>query len=227
MMKTIPITRPQPQTHPAIATIFPNRGKGCVVLDVGATVDCKPTHLVQFAEMGACYARDVLGLPTPRVGLLSIGEEPTKGNELTQQTHGLLAQVKHLNFIGNVEGRDILKGEVDVVVTDGFTGNVVLKLTESVISLVLRTLKAEIGRSFRTKIGALFLQPAFAGMRREFDYAEYGGAPLLGVDGVIFIGHGSSNPRAIRSALRTAVTFVEQRVNEHIQELLRHSHAES
>ena len=211
--------------RPAIATIFPNRGKGCVVLDVGATSDCKPAHLVQFASMGSCYAHDVLGLPEPRVGLLSIGEESSKGNELTVETHGLLMQGTHLNFIGNVEGRDILKGEVDVVVTDGFTGNVVLKLAESVLAHIVGSFQRELGRSLRAKAGALLLKPAFDRMRGQFDYAEYGAAPLLGVDGVIFIGHGRSSPRAIRSGLRTTATFVEQRVNEHIQELLRHAYA--
>ncbi len=211
--------------RPAIATIFPNRGKGCVVLDVGATSDCKPIHLVQFASMGSCYAHDVLGLAQPRVGLLSIGEESSKGNELTVETHGLLAQGTGVNFIGNVEGRDILKGEVDVVVCDGFTGNVVLKLAESVLTHIVASFRREVGRNLRARFGALMLQPAFGRMRNQFDYAEYGAAPLLGVDGVIFIGHGRSSPRAIRSGLRTTATFVEQRVNEHIQELLRHAYA--
>jgi glycerol-3-phosphate acyltransferase PlsX len=214
-------------SRPAIASIFPNRGKGCVVLDVGATSDCKAMHLVQFAEMGSCYAHDVLGLPSPRVGLLSIGEESTKGDELRQETHGLLAQVSNLNFLGNVEGRDILKGEVDVVVTDGFTGNVVLKLAESVVGHIAQSFRREIGGSLRAKLGALLLQPAFAHMKKQFDYAEYGGAPLLGVDGVIFIGHGRSSPRAIRSAIRSTCVFVEQRVNEHIPQLLRNVHAEA
>jgi glycerol-3-phosphate acyltransferase PlsX len=211
--------------RPAIATIFPNRGRGCVVLDVGATADCKPSHLVQFASMGSCYAHDVLGLAEPRVGLLSIGEESSKGNELTVETHGLLAQGTGVNFIGNVEGRDILKGEVDVVVCDGFTGNVVLKLAESVLAHIVTSFRREVGRSLRSKLGALMLKPAFDRLRDQFDYAEYGAAPLLGVDGVIFIGHGRSSPRAIRSGLRTTATFVEQRVNEHIQELLRHAYA--
>ena len=213
--------------RPAIASIFPNRGKGCVVLDVGATSDSKPQHLVQFATMGSCYAHDVLGLPEPRVGLLSIGEEPTKGNELTLETHALLAKGTGIRFIGNVEGRDIVKGEVDVVVCDGFTGNVVLKLAESVLQLVTGTIKEEVAKSLQTKVGALLMKPAFDGLKKQFDYAEYGAAPLLGVDGVVFIGHGRSSPRAIRSGLRTTATFVEQRVNEHIQELLRHAYAES
>lgn len=214
-------------SRPGIATIFPNRGKGCVVLDVGATADCKPQHLVQFASMGSCYAHDVLGLEEPRVGLLSIGEESSKGNEVTVEAHELLAKGTGVNFIGNVEGRDILKGEVDVVVCDGFTGNVVLKLAESVLTHIVTSFKREVGGSVRAKLGALMLKPAFDRMRKDFDYAEYGAAPLLGVDGVIFIGHGRSSPRAIRSGLRTTATFVEQRVNEHIQELLRHTYAET
>ena len=214
-------------SRPGIATIFPNRGKGCVVLDVGATADCKPQHLVQFASMGSCYAHDVLGLTEPRVGLLSIGEEASKGNEVTVEAHELLAKGTGVNFIGNVEGRDILKGEVDVVVCDGFTGNVVLKLAESVLTYIVSSFKREVAGGVRAKLGALMLKPAFDRMRKDFDYAEYGGAPLLGVDGVIFIGHGRSSPRAIRSGLRTTATFVEQRVNEHIQELLRHAYAET
>jgi glycerol-3-phosphate acyltransferase PlsX len=213
--------------RPAIATIFPNRGKGCVVLDVGATSDCKPAHLVQFAEMGSCYAHDVLGLAEPRVGLLSIGEEPTKGNELAQETHQRLLATPNLNFIGNVEGRDILRGEVDVVVTDGFTGNVVLKLAESVVGHMAQSARREIERDLRSKLGAVLLRPAFERLKRQFDYAEYGGAPLLGVNGVIFIGHGRSSSRAIRSAIRATATFVEQKVNEHIQDLLRSAYAEA
>ena len=214
-------------SRPAIAQIFPNRGKGCVVLDVGATSDCKPAHLVQFAEMGVCYAHDVLGLAEPRVGLLSIGEEPSKGNELTQETYKLLSAVASLNFIGNVEGRDIVKGGVDVVVTDGFTGNVVLKLAESVVGHIAQVFRREIGRDLSSRLGAWLLVPAFRRMQRQFDYAEYGGAPLLGLDGVVFIGHGRSSARAIRSGIRAAATFVEERVNLHIQELLRNVYAEA
>ena len=212
-------------SRPAIASIFPNRGKGCVVLDVGATSDCKPNHLVQFAEMGSCYAHDVIGLPKPRVGLLSIGEESTKGDELRQETHRLLAETPNLNFIGNVEGRDILRGEVDVVVTDGFTGNVVLKLAESVVGHIAQSARKEIGRNLQSRLGALLMRPAFERLKKQFDYAEYGGAPLHGVDGVIFIGHGRSSPRAVRSAIRSTATFVEQKVNAHILDLLRTAHA--
>jgi glycerol-3-phosphate acyltransferase PlsX len=210
--------------RPAIAAVFPNRGHGCVVLDVGATADCKPIHLVQFAEMGKAYAHFVLGLADPRIGLLSIGEEESKGNDLVQQTHQLLAPLTDINFIGNIEGRDILEGGVDVVVTDGFTGNVVLKLAESVAKEVAQRFRREITRHWRSKLGAWLLKPAFLRLRSSIDYAEYGAAPLLGVNGVCYIGHGRSNPRAIRSGLRSVVTFLEQRVNDHIRENLRAIH---
>lgn len=210
--------------RPAIAAVFPNRGQGCVVLDVGATADCKPLHLVQFAEMGKAYAHFVLGLADPRIGLLSIGEEESKGNDLVQQTHKLLAPLTDINFIGNIEGRDILEGGVDVVVTDGFTGNVVLKLAESVTKEVAQRFRREITRHWRSKLGAWLLKPAFIRLRSSIDYAEYGAAPLLGVNGVCYIGHGRSNPRAIRSGLRAVATFLEQRVNDHIRENLRAIH---
>lgn len=207
--------------RPAIAAVFPAPRKGTVVLDVGATADCKPQHLVQFAEMGRAYAQYVLGLDDPRVGLLSIGEEATKGSELVQQTHQLMAEIPGLNFIGNVEGRDILQGGVDVVVTDGFTGNVVLKLAESVAKHVAQIFRREMHGGVRARFGAWLLRPAFMRLRSSIDYAEYGAAPLLGVDGVCFIGHGRSSPRAVRSALRGVATFIEQRVNDRIRDNLR------
>jgi glycerol-3-phosphate acyltransferase PlsX len=207
--------------RPALAVVFPARQKGTVVLDVGATSDCKPQHLVQFAEMGRAYAQYMLGLPEPRVGLLSIGEEESKGNELVQQAHQLLAELPGINFIGNVEGRDILQGNVDVVVTDGFTGNVVLKLAESVAKHVAQLFRREMSGDWRSQLGAWLLRPAFLRLRSTIDYADYGAAPLLGVNGVCFIGHGRSSPRAVKSALRMVATFVEQRVNDHIRENLR------
>ncbi|HEV8481240.1 MAG TPA: phosphate acyltransferase PlsX [Candidatus Eisenbacteria bacterium] len=207
--------------RPAIAAVFPSKQKGTVVLDVGATADCKPQHLAQFAEMGTAYAQYVLDKADPRVGLLSIGEEKSKGNEVVQQAHVLLESLEGLNFIGNVEGRDILEGTVDVVVTDGFTGNVVLKLAESVAKHVTQIFRREMTASVSSRIGAWMLKPAFVRLRNSIDYAEYGAAPLLGVDGVCFIGHGRSSPRAVRSALRGSATFVERRVNDHIRENLR------
>jgi len=211
--------------RPAIAVVFPGRHKNTVVLDVGATADCKPQHLVQFAEMGRAYAQYMLGLGDPRVGLLSIGEEKSKGNELVQQAHELLAGLPGLNFIGNVEGRDILEGVVDVVVTDGFTGNVVLKLAESVAKHVAQLFRREMTGDLRSLAGAWLLKPAFLRLRSTIDYAQYGAAPLLGIDGVCFIGHGRSSPRAVTSALRTVATFIEQRVNDHIRENLRSIYA--
>ena len=207
--------------RPAIAAVLPTRDHRCVILDVGATADCKPQHLVQFAEMGRAYAHFVLGLEDPRVGLLSIGEEESKGNDLVQQTHKLLAPIHTLNFIGNVEGKDIMDGRVDVAVTDGFTGNVVLKLAESVAKTVTQMFRREIGSGLRTRLGAWLMLPAFRRIRASIDYAEYGAAPLLGVNGVCYIGHGRSNSRAVQSGIRNVATFLEQRVNDHIRESLR------
>ena len=194
-------------SRPAIATIFPNRGRGCVVLDVGATADCKPQHLAQFASMGSCYAHDVLGLATPRVGLLSIGEEATKGNELTQETHGILAQQSHLNFIGNVEGREVYSGVADVIVCDGFTGNVVLKTSEGLVDAVETLLGDELRGTFSSQVGYLLSRRAFRRFRRRVDYSEYGGAPLLGVAGLAIVGHGRSSPKAVRNAIAMAYRF--------------------
>jgi glycerol-3-phosphate acyltransferase PlsX len=211
--------------RPAIAVVFPTRQKGTVLLDAGATADCKPQHLLQFAEMGRAYARYMLGLDHPRVGLLSIGEEESKGNDLVQQAHQLLAELPGLNFIGNVEGRHILQGVVDVVVTDGFTGNVVLKLAESVAKHVAQLFRREMSVDLRSQLGAWLLKPAFLRLRSTIDYAEHGAAPLLGINGVCFIGHGRSSARAVRSGLRNVATFIEQRVNDHIRDNLRADHA--
>ncbi len=202
--------------RPAIATYVPtSQTNGCVLLDVGATADCKPSHLVQFAQMGAVYAQYILGRPSPRVGLLNIGEESTKGNELSQSTYQLLAGTP-LHFVGNVEGRGIFGGAADVVVCDGFTGNVVLKFSESIVELLGTMLRREMTRDLRSKLGAVILGPAFRRFRKDLDYAEYGGAPLLGVDGVVIIAHGSSSPKAIKNALRVAGEFVSHRINERI-----------
>jgi len=206
--------------RPAIATFMPNHKGGCVVLDVGANSECKASNLLQFAVMGGTYARHILGRPNPRIGLLNIGEESSKGNELAQEAHKLLAESK-LNFVGNVEGKDIFGGAVDVVVCDGFTGNVVLKFTESVIGLVTETIKEHISKDLRSKMGAALLKPAFSRFKSQLDYAEYGGAPLLGVDGTCIIGHGSSSPRAIKNAIKAAAGFVRTNVNEYIREDLR------
>jgi len=212
-------------SRPALAALFPNGGSQTVVLDVGANAEVKPQYLLQFAHMGACYARYLLGRENPRVGLLSIGEEDSKGNALVQETLPLLREARHLNFIGNVEGRDLFKDTCDVVVTDGFTGNVALKTAESAASLLTRLVRDEVKRDPIAMFGALFMRPALNRLRAAIDWEEYGAAPLLGVNGVCFIGHGSSRGRAFKSAIRTLTRFVEQRVNEHIREEIQADHA--
>lgn len=211
-------------SRPALAAFMPNPKGGTVVLDVGANAECKPAYLVQFAHMGAVYARYLMNRENPRVGLLSIGEEDNKGNSLVLEALPLLRRAEHLNFIGNVEGRDIFKGSCDVVVTDGFTGNVVLKTAESVAGLLAHKVKAELKRDLLARVGALLMLPALKRLKAEIDWEEYGAAPLLGVNGVCFIGHGSSKARAFRSAIRTLARFVEQRVNEHIREEIQADH---
>lgn len=191
--------------RPAIATMFPTFGGHCVILDVGANSDCKPIHLYQFAHMGRIYANLVLGIAEPRVGLLNIGEEPTKGSALAQATYQLLdASRAALNFVGNVEGRDIFAGAADVVICDGFTGNVILKLAGSLAGVGSRILGEEIRRSTTAKLGALLMKPALLSLKRRFNYEEYGGALLLGTRGISVISHGRSSPRAIRNAIRVA-----------------------
>lgn len=204
-----------------IATPIPNLTGTTMLLDSGANVDSKPKHLVQSAIMGSIYAQYVLGVENPRVGLLSIGEEETKGNELTLSTYPLLSQVQNINFIGNVEGRDIPKGSVDVVVCDGFVGNVVLKFGEGLASAIMRLLKDAVQQSgFLTKMASLMLLPVMKRLRKKLDYAEYGGAPLLGVNGCCIICHGSSKAKAIKNAVRVAKEFTEQQVATHISEMI-------
>jgi len=192
--------------RPALAAVFPNRRGRTVVLDVGANVDSKPAHLRQFAVMGHFYAQEVIGTPHPRIGLLSIGEEDLKGNELTRYASKALAATG-LNFVGNVEGHDVFNGECDVVVCDGFVGNVLLKAAESMAELIVGMMREELLRSSRTRLGGWLVKPAFANFRRRTDYTEYGAVPLLGVNGGCLIGHGKSNAKAIRSAVRRAVEF--------------------
>ena len=211
-------------SRPALAAFMPNMGGGTVVLDVGANAECRAGYLVQFAHMGSVYARYLLGRDNPRVGLLSIGEEDTKGNSLVLEALPLLRRASHLNFIGNVEGRDVFRGTCDVVVTDGFTGNVVLKTAESVAGLVAHKIQEELRRDLLARAGALLMRPAFKRMKAQIDWEEYGAAPLLGVNGVCFIGHGSSRARAFRSAIRTLTRFVQNRVNEHIREEIQADH---
>jgi glycerol-3-phosphate acyltransferase PlsX len=208
--------------RPAIAQIFPTlRGK-TLVLDIGGNVDCKALHLVQFAIMGEVYARHVMGLENPRIGLLSNGEEESKGNELTRETHSVLKKIPLL-YTGYVEGRDIFNGTVDVVVCDGFVGNVVLKLSEGLAEAVGKMLREEIQKSFLSKLGYLLCRNAFNNFKKKVDYAEYGGAPLLGIDGVGMICHGGSNTKAIKNAIRFAHEYVQKGVNKRMAEKLEES----
>jgi len=203
--------------RPAIATILPTLHGASVLLDVGANVDSKPHHLVQFAIMGQVYAQRMLGKQTPRVGLLSIGEEDTKGNELTKEAFKLLKQ-SAVNFAGNVEGRDVYTGDADVIVCDGFIGNVALKISEGLAEALTQLLRREIAKSVAGRLGFLFLRPAFRRFKRHVDYAEYGGAPLLGINGVSIICHGRSSPKAIKNAIKVANDFVAGEVNRHIRD---------
>ncbi|MBP2642185.1 MAG: Phosphate acyltransferase [Firmicutes bacterium] len=207
--------------RPAIATAIPNIAGTTVMLDSGANVDAKPKHLVQNAIMGSIYAEYVLNIKSPRVGLLNIGEEDTKGNEQALATYPLLKQLKTINFIGNAEGRDVPKGTVDVVVCDGFMGNVVLKAGEGFASAVLHLLQDTIrSAGVLAKLGAWLLMPALKGLKKRLDPHEYGGAPLLGVNGVFIICHGSSKAKAIKNSIRVAKEFCEKKVVEHIHETI-------
>jgi len=201
--------------RPALATIIPTRHAPAVLLDSGAMVECRPQHLVQFAIMGSAYARVAFGQPSPRVGLLSVGEEEGKGNELTKDAHQLL-KAAPLNFVGNVEGRDIYAGRVDVIVCDGFTGNVILKTSEGLVETVEALLHAELQSTFGSQIGYLLSAKAFRRFRKRVDYSEFGGALLLGVNGVCIVGHGRSSAKAVRNA----VTMAARAVNEGLLEKL-------
>jgi len=203
--------------RPALAAPFPtSKGKVSVMLDVGANVDSKPVHLEQFAVMGEIYYRVIFGTRRPRVALLSIGEEEMKGNELTREAHNRLKKMP-LNFVGNVEGRDVFAGEVDVIVCDGFVGNVALKISEGLVTYFTHALRDALNKDLRAKMGALLSRPAFKGFKDHLDYSEYGGAPLLGVRGVTIIGHGRSNPNAIKNAIRVGAELAKARVNEKIE----------
>ena len=206
--------------RPALAAAFPNmKEKISVILDVGANVDSKPQHIEQFAVMGEIYYRAIWGVKKPRVALLSIGEEEMKGNELTREVFNRLKQ-KPLNFVGNVEGRDVFRGNVDVIVCDGFIGNVALKISEGVVEHVGGMLKKAIKSNLASQIGYALAKRAFDSFRKRTDYSEYGGAPLLGVRGITVIGHGRSNPNAIKNAIRVAAELCRARVNEKIEQEL-------
>ena len=205
--------------RPVIATALPSLAGFTVLIDAGANIDPKPRHLFQFAVMGHVYSRDIIGKDNPRVGLLSVGEEEGKGNELVKDTFESL-RGSSLNFVGNIEGRDIYNGRCDVVVTDGFTGNVCLKVSESLAEMLTSMIREELTRDVLSKAGAVLAQRAFARMKRRVDYTEMGGAPLLGINGASIICHGASPVKAIKNALRVATEWVRNNVNDHIKTAL-------
>jgi len=206
-----------PIDRPALAAVLPTFAGGrAVLIDVGANAECRPLHLVQFAIMGDIYARLILGIASPRIGLVSIGEEEAKGNELTREAYKHLER-SGLHFVGNVEGQNIYMGDVDVIVCDGFTGNVILKTSEGVFDLLRVGLRQELRHTIRARLGAWLARPAFERFRRRFDYFESGGAPLLGVRRVCLICHGRSDSRAIKNAIRIAKELAERRAPEQIE----------
>jgi glycerol-3-phosphate acyltransferase PlsX len=215
---TLVIGRISGVMRPAIATVLPTAGPPCVLLDAGANADCRPEHLAQFAHMGAAYARTALGVPEPRIGLLNIGGEKTKGSQLAKDAYVLLESVP--GFVGNVEGHDIPAGTTDVVVTDGFTGNVALKLMEGMSKQLLGQFKAAMLSSPVNKVAAAVLKPSLETLRDKLDPDSHGAAPLLGVDGLALIGHGSSGPKAVASALRVGAIAVRGGLTERIAEAL-------
>ncbi len=203
--------------RPALAPLIPTRKKPVLLIDAGANADCKPENLVQFAIMGSVYMEQVLGRKKPSVGLVNIGTEEGKGNELTKAAYSRLKEQRNINFFGNVEARDIPAGIVDIVVCDGFTGNIILKLTEGLASNLFGIMKEEFTKGFVPKIGALLLKPSLKGLKDSMDYAEHGGAPLLGINGGIIKAHGSSDARAIKNAIRQGKRFIDQQVLDNIR----------
>lgn len=206
-------------TRPAIACLFPTEKGRTLLLDVGANPVCKPQNMVEFGVMGSVYVHEVIGVDSPRVGLLSNGEEPTKGTGLTISAHRILAGSR-LNFIGNIEGRDILRGRADVVVCDGFVGNIMLKFTESLQSFLTSAVRRQVQRNYFSRMGAILMGPFLRRMRRTFDYSEYGGAPLLGLNGICMVCHGSSSPKAIKNAIWAAARSADHQINRHIVDAL-------
>jgi len=202
--------------RPALAAVLPTLKGHAVLLDVGANVTCRPHHLVQFAIMGRLFSKIIVGVSSPRVGLLSVGEEESKGNDLTKRVYKTL-KAGFVDFIGNVEGGDIYNGRADVIVCDGFTGNVALKTSEGLIEAVLQLLREELSSNLQAKFGALLSQQSFKRLKKRLDYAEYGGAPLIGLRGISIICHGRSNSNAIKNAIRVAKEFAENQVNEKLE----------
>jgi glycerol-3-phosphate acyltransferase PlsX len=207
--------------RPAIGSFLPHESGVCLLLDVGSNVDCKPIHLLQFGMMGAIFMNHIVGLDSPRVGLLNIGEEATKGTDIVQRAYQLLKK-SSLNFMGNIEGRDILKGGADVVVCDGFNGNILLKFGESLARMISMTMRRTIRGNLPGAIGLYLIRPSLRKLYKLFDYQEYGGAPLLGVKGNCIISHGSSSARAIKNAVEEAWKMVRNRVAQHIEHQIKH-----
>ena len=206
-------------SRPGIASVFPTLKKPVVMMDVGANVDCRPKHLFQFGVMASAFSSVILGMPRPRVGVLSIGEEQGKGNALVKKTDDLFRR-SSLNYIGNIEGGEIFRGDVDVIVCDGFVGNVCLKVSEGLAEALTGLLRIEINKSPLAKIGYLFSRGAFANFKKRIDYADYGGAPLLGLHGTGIVCHGRSNAKAIKNAIFVATDLVQNRVKDKIMQLL-------
>ncbi|MGI7774232.1 phosphate acyltransferase PlsX [Campylobacter coli] len=217
-LATLRLGRLKGVLRPAIATLMPNTTSKTLFLDVGANTDCKAENLFQFAIMGDAYAKEIMKISKPRLALLSNGEEERKGNELTKEAHQLMKQIP--SFVGNAEGRDIFNGEVDVLVCDGFDGNVILKACEGVATAIIHILKNEIKQSLISKIGALLMKPSFKRLKKHIDWQEYGGAPLLGVNGCVIISHGKSDARAIKNAIFQAINFSESNINQIIEKEL-------
>lgn len=210
--------------RPGIAAPFPTRHGTCLIIDVGANIACKPTHLFQYGVMAAICSKYLFDVENPRVGLLNIGEEDAKGNDLAKETFSLLSN-SHVNFVGNVEGREIFDGKADVVVCEGFVGNVILKFGEGLAMSLLSAIKEEAMKSFWAKLGLLLCKPAFGPLKAKMDFAEYGGVPLLGINGVCIICHGRSDSRAIQNAIRVALQLSKNKVGEHIVSELEKANA--
>jgi len=209
--------------RPGIAAVLPTEKNVFVLIDAGANIDARPEHLVQYAFMGTVYSRHVLGYKSPKVGLISLGEEDVKGNEMTKEVFKMLKR-SSLNFVGNIEGRHLFEDPVEVVVCDGFVGNVILKTCESISVAIFAWLKHELARTPMRKLGALLARKSFRSIRDKTNYEYYGGSPLLGVDGICIIAHGASTPLAVKNALRVATESIEQQVNPHIVEEIRRYH---
>lgn len=220
-LATLRVGRLKNVSRPAIATLMPNvLGKKTLVLDVGANVDCKAEHLFQFAVMGEAYAKEILKIKNPKIGLLSNGEEKSKGNEVTKEAYALLSKLD--SFVGNAEGNQVFDGSVDVIICDGFVGNILLKTSEGVADAITKIIKKHVKKSPIAIAGSLLMKKVFKTLKQQVDYDEYGGAPLLGVDGCVIISHGKSNAKAIKNAIFQALNFADSNINEVIKDELSH-----